>query len=471
MPLDEISPAPYRRRARAGLGDVSLDALVQADPGFAQLKTAQTTWAPLAAQILSEGGGKDELYNAALLFKDTYHNLADTMNAASDAFTGAFGHTFTTKTIAGAVAQVQGLASTLAVIGSLPPNDQNARFAAEKAVIGAMTGALVAASGVTAGVSAAIAVGIQIATQFIQNSNIWASAGGTTLEGCPANPTIVVGGAVCLLDPTADPLSPIWRPFPEPNAVYAATKIPIFSATVAGRTWYDFWFEPVVKNGTTTRRIDLAFPMYAELEALARDSYVVFGQKVNLPAEFSKVFFGAWKANRALDLNGMKPVGDEVVLAHVVRAWNLSHEPGAGYEFDPDPNGSHAGNTNGSYIGTLTTKYLTSGGAGHDPLTLSPNNKIRIATGPLKAKKKMIVLRSGWKPFAVPPPSSTAATVAKVALVGAGATAAGIGLYAYFTKQAYSLVARRLYAETAGRAIDKGKQLGKKAIASVRHGR
>jgi hypothetical protein len=389
--LDAGGQPLYQQRTErqlVGAVDLGLEALTAAAPGLAQLQLAQTNFAPIAKQIISESTGdanllKANLFNAAELFGRTYRDLAGPLNAASQAFDGAVAHTFATKTVLGAGLQIAGLVNgAMGLAEASKSGNREAVISSTKAVVGAAVSTLLAAGAVgapeTAGISAAVALGITVFLEFGVFLAGLGDSGGD--DGCMANPTIIVGSPpsvgnrVCMIDEVnKNPASEKWRPFPELGGTYIKTGLPITSATVPGKSWYDFWFEVLHMRYRSifahsadrdVRRIDIAFPMYVELETQAKQPGPV--------GDFYKAYFSAWKANRELDLNGLKSSGDEVPLIHVVRAWNLTHEPGAGYQFE------------GGYIGSLANAKYFDLKDSNDPYLQTPGNKITIATGPLK---------------------------------------------------------------------------------------
>jgi hypothetical protein len=187
--------------------------------------------------------------------------------------------------------------------------------------------------------------------------------------------------------------------------------------------------------------------------------------------QFNAAFFNAWRANKEFELNGLKSQPDWHVLKTLVKAWNRAHEPGVGYDFvHQDVHYSNGSSGCSSpyvpYACSLVTQVVnqTAGDDADAALIISGRN-VHIHTGPKKQSGTgflPILLKTGG---IVPPASAGMSTAAKFAVgaaVVAGTTAAGIGVYALVKHQSYSFVAKQLWKQTGGRAVDETKKLFKR---------
>jgi hypothetical protein len=423
------------RRPSIGLGAFSDYA------GNAQFKAS---WDEIAKQLAAEGVGPQDIGYAAAqtMFADAFGNLIGKGIDASVALPSAQSLTINAQTIGGAVAQVSGLVQAL-------------QGGNTKQVFQAVTGTMVGLFGAASFAFPPAALGAAILAGAAGLLGQFLGAPSSNVAGCPytsCNPTPSWAvGCVCVWQSGSQTIAPgsaAWRSFPDPNdPADAAWYVP--NGRGVG-DWKGATFggdaSPYARG---TRPIDIAFPELAQIE---RDA-----QSGGDLGPFLQAFMAAWKANREYSLNGLNPQPDSTVLIHTARIWNKSHSDSSGVDIPYDPNANNIYSPN-PYVQSLVQDAVRA-----NPPDVLNGFAVHVNTGPGKVvfvlNPKLVRFATGGAApkAATKPAASTTSTVLKGTAIAAGATAAGIGIYAWLTKQAYGVAAGKVWDQTGGRVVKQAK--------------
>lgn len=478
--------APRRGGALHG-GITDFDSLIANVPEAAQ------SWQTVQAQFTAEGGAAPGVLPIAQQnFYDSFHQLTSTLNVLPNssqgllqAGTAAAGLVLNSSTIGGAV---QNVVSLVASVESGAPG----------AIVQSFTGVLVsglglqiAAGAVSFGIGAAIVAGIEIVASVLEGVLGAGTPPAATVCGfdLTAKPTYVIdcawtfGPAV-----TGGPHSTYWRKFPRPtvgNDAWWYTPNAPWTAQWTSGSSTDTWGYAGTSTGAAglgpppsadgARPVDRAFPVYHQLECdLGASAAVatlpdgggtvpgIFG----LPdvsytsdevafARFVRAFMTSWMANQEYALNGLTAQDDTIVLTQLVQFWNAAHDPGATFAIAPRSPTSSRSDVVGPTDpceGTFDTEYyyvqMLVGDLGRsNPSALSGGNLV-INTGPQKNAPLVGVVNVGGSTSVGGPSTSattTATRVVPVVLGSAAATAGGVWLYSYLTKQTFKSAAKALW--------------------------
>lgn len=414
--------------------------------------------------------------------------MSDAVNAAGNIYDTAKQFVMTGKTVAGAISTVSGIidhangtnqlatfqAFTGTMIGALE-------------TVGALTG--VATLGIGAVITAFVGVGVELLQGAIGKPEApppngytpccnfvlyekpdWTVGGlGVWGSGSPgSNPTPGIVPTPGVFAPN----TPYWRVFPDPNDPADAAW---FAHQGGPGYWkgafYGFWtgigpgylynydsmwsawgddrpdkgglfastrlVKPTGGDPPFDRAIDNAFPggcnystaggsVYSVVVEAAAGFTLISGLPLESRHALAVAFSGAWKANAAYALNGLKPQPDWMVLAHLLRMWNRSHA-GPMVVIPPVGDPIFSGQNTPGYLGQLVTQAI---GQGVPDLLyqngLGVNSGAQHAVGPLGAGGVVQLSLPSSAPTGM---STGAKIVVGTALVG-GAAVLGTAGYA-----------------------------------------
>lgn len=471
-----------------GLGDFQSHS---GDPDF------MGAWNDINNQLTSEGASPADVDAAQTAFASSFETLAsqESGSIGSDVISAAKQYVMQGSTVAGAVEQIGGLIQ--AGQNGMPP------AALMQSFTGVMIGAMVAAGAVSAGLGAAIIGAADLVISLLSQAGLFGSAP-SGQQFCPGsyyngpgsisyllpgqvNPQNSQVNCIGVLDPYWDstkstgvsPQSTRWRRFPlqqpsvgliqPPDNVWYLTQAnEMTGATVSWQpanddqaTQYFIAGGTVFPNpGLTCRAIDAAFPMlhHLECEAAAGAGAIQASgipvQQVAAMQAFVAAFAAALKTNWEYALNGLKPLADWQVLAHMIRLWNRAHDSSSTYTLKPSgasvwtPNGTQCQGNPPLYSGIVVSGIITNP---VQDIMSSDGSGVVINTG---SAKNVGFIGSGSSAGATgastTSTTSTGATVAIGTVVVAGAGAAALGIYSYITKQSYGAAASHLWDRVKG---------------------
>jgi len=427
-----------------GFGDVSLSD-IDANASYS------TAWTSIQKQMVNEGASQDDLAAAKTDFAYALSGLGPGLQdlPGSQLIDAAKQYVVAGRTVAGALSQVTSLTAA-SMQSRVPP----------QAAVQAFTGTLIgvagiagAAASVSAGVGAVIVIGIEMASQLISAiiaptppPNVCQGANFTI--GSQNSGQLCVFGSVVSASGSQD-----WRSFPDHNNPDdAAWFTPIsqlgqkFQPQGQGASYngsFD-WRDIRVSfssgwSGMTPADLAEITPN-GQFSEGAMVAAMDMGTLPNQVANFLRMYNSAWKANKELALNGMKSADDSDVLTHAVRIWNRSHSNSSTYTF---PGYYRTG------LESLAKAINDAGGFDVAPT----NGTIQINIGPEKVTL-LPFMTGGTKTTTTTTTSttttSTATKVATGTAVVAGTAAAGVGVYAWLTKQAYGAAWGALWKKSGG---------------------
>jgi len=304
---------------RIGLGDDLSDllALATQDP------TVNSVVQQVKQQAAAEGANTPQELDARLhTLASSYYNLISQEIGVDpkDALGAAQKYVHVAHTIQGAIENVEGLVQ--AAEAGAPPSQIVQSFT------GLMIGTLVATGALTAGVGAAIVGAVVVVGMILDKLGLFGGHPSGT-EVCPGitcdpAPKYVVNCICVYADPVTSPASPHWKHFPDPNNT---DDVGWFKYETLVSWHGDTWLHNCGgMNGCKYRPID-TFGAWKWFEC---------EQKLDgAGGDFQKMFWGAWKANQEMLLNGLKPIDDWKVLVNVLRIWNRAHSAGSDVTFQP----------------------------------------------------------------------------------------------------------------------------------------
>jgi hypothetical protein len=450
-------PQPTRETeldaAGLGAGLTDFEAYASSDPNFA------AAWADINGQLTLEGADTSQINLAKTALVTSFQQLASDIGVSGDeAIASAKSYVMMGQTVIGAATTVQGLIQA-AETGSF--------LTITQAFTGTLIGLAVTAGAFSAGVGAAIVGAVGALLGILQNAGFFGTPSlDVQIPGCGwfySKPNYLIGcvGAfnvfycsptssqVCVTPIQQAPGSVNWRLFPNPNST-TVTKGATDQTT--SDSDQSVWYRPQGNGlwkglrwdipGTldhpddrNKRLVDLAFPNYQYVEALASGN------------EFQKAFFGAWKTNAEYALNGLKMQADELVLIHLLRLWNRSHQGPA----------VALNQSNDNYVDGLVMAALSQLSASD---SLVSGQSLLVNMGPTKTmgpNRHVIALHHVGNlrtaVSAMAPVGPGMSTGAKVAVGGAaigGAALLGTAAYAFAKGQAVDTVLSHAWKHVKG---------------------
>jgi hypothetical protein len=430
---------------RIGLGDdiSELLALAQNDP------TVRVAVEQIKQQVASEGGSASDQareVDARLhTLAQSYYSLVSNEIGvdSATALSAASKYVHAAHSVAGAIENVEGLVQS--VQSGAPPQQILQQFT------GVLVGASVGAGVLSAGIGAAIIGATYVIGQFLNALKLWGSSDGVQVcpnVTCNPAPKYVVNCLCIYKDPVPDPTSQQWMHFPNPNDPDDAFW---FNGGFVSQKWRDWGMFCMSPGGTCpggNLTIDGLFPTYRWFHC---------EQQLGGPAgDFQKMFWGAWKANQELLINGLKPMDDWKVLLNVLKLWNRAHESKNNIQFSatdpnavpwPTPpyfNGDCPSSAPPPYFTTLISRINANSAAD------APGNTITINGGPKKQPSRIIHLPpgafGGLNPATnVAAPMSTSSKVIIGTTVAAGIGAFALAAYAHWHGMTFTQGAKHLW--------------------------
>lgn len=430
-----------------GLGEITIGDLDR-DP------TLHAAWNDVATQLRAENASPADIIAAKNAFTESYNEVTHVSGVSGDnILAAAKDYTVASRTVLGAIDHVDGLVHA-AQSGVLPGT-----------VVQLFTGTLIGALGLagvtlSAGVGAAILVGASLVSEVL--NALFAPGKGQDICGLKWDPPPdFVVGCLGMYGPkivsAADPYSG-WRSFPAPA----------HDAVLPG---IGAWLEPSPSLGGR-RPVDVAFPVYHQLECEAEKSYALKGTRIQelglvrgaAVAQFLAMFASAWKSNAERAINGQNAAPDWQVLVQSVRLWNRAHEPGDPFEFaravpkDALTSQEACPDELVPYVATLTDTVHQNLTGATDVQEIAPNGLIRIHTGPQKTIKRLLPPpaplpgHGGSGPIGLPPVPGSRGRSSSGLVVGtlvvAGAALAGLAAYARTHGLTLTQAAQRLFGRT-----------------------
>jgi hypothetical protein len=505
MPLNRW-PLPRGVGSPAGLGDIT------------QTPEYQAAVSQLTNQLTLEGQSSFDIQGSVQALGETFNQLNQQMGSPTDALQASLNYTLGSKSYGAAVDMVQGLVTS--ATSGMPPAELLQTFT------GTMIGVMVLAGGISAGVGAAIVGAAAIVIGLLDQLGLFPGApSGTALPGCPGVtytgqgpsyqvPTPGYGGQNNVIyawpDPYWDsshkagiqPGAPLWRKFPvqlSTGSPEAGVDFFWFQSPTAQSGGYPpeplagwpnlnwqpsnnnkplvlFFCQPNMSLGNSFggpgfRYIDAAFPLYHQMEcetSIGEGMFmsIVGGQNVEVIqalVNFDVSFFAALQLNWEYALNGITPPASDLdVLIHTIYTWNRAHDPGKGWDIQPDttsqpwfPNGTQCAGAPPWYAAILASNAGTST---RPPGVMSADGtKLHINTGapkPFSLKHQGIHIVGSHFPIPrITPagsskPSNMLGNIAIGTATAVGVTAAGLAVYSYATKQKYMRVVGTLWDDT-----------------------
>jgi len=293
-----------------------------------------------------------------------------------------------------------------------------------------------------------------------------------------------------------------WRAFPTPNDILFGFggwfDLPHGNINLKDRSasWGGLTLSSDDNEAHNWRPIDLAFGDYRRLEceALAGPGNHPWVEGQSWSAEqksavyaFMAYFFEMWKKAAESRLNGL-PADWRNMLASAILHWNMAHQPGtagpllvhasSGKPADFTQQGDCGSILNSAspplflmlasdaYSGTSLNDSDPGGNPGFFSGQDGQGTYLFLHTGDSRANGFHLAPGDIHHIHVVQPattgsasaPSSTASKVAVGTVAAAGATAAGIGVYAWMHGIAYSYAVGKAYDATIGKVVDKAKK-------------
>jgi hypothetical protein len=434
--------SPYTSSSLPSLGPIA---------GQQPSQGAQQAWQQVAQQMANEGQDANAINVAQQDFANAYSTLAQGQvipgyvgsQGAQQIISATQQYVMLGHTVLGAYQTIVGLAQAAEQAGATPAAVAQAFGGIAMTITGVLVGVGVTAA---AGVGAAIVAGLELLSTILGSS----PPPGSSVCGTTVSPPVsyTVNCAYTYGQPVpGGPGSAGWNRFPDPSITADAMwfQPPVPSFTWNGANW------GAVPGQSGVRMIDLAFPVYRQLECeMQGDVAAVIANPNSVSpatlafAQFRQAFFTAWKSSMEYALNGTNPVPDWATLVQTANFWNMAHAPGDGWMIQgvghpgtitvPLQPGSSCRTNMTPYVNMLINGVPGWSGGGPRPAgrstSVTGNTSTSVAglqlnTGPL--------LGPAGAPTSLTPTSASssgvggAAAIGTGALIAAGALAAGQG--------------------------------------------